>query len=97
MGSEGHNPSSIMAWRLPPLLGLVGSEDSDWRPLWQMEDWPPGVSSLGTLAQEFSGTELSVTDSGRVPGGVRLSCLWVREWLSPGLQSQSPLKVTGVA
>lgn len=37
-----------------------------------------------------------MTDSGRVPGGVGLSCLWVKEWLSPGLQSQSPVKVTGV-
>ena len=40
MGSEGDNLSSIVAQRLPPLLGLVGSEDSDWRPLWQVEDWP---------------------------------------------------------
>ena len=40
MGSEGHSPGSVMARRLPPLLGLVGSEDGDWRPLWQMEEWP---------------------------------------------------------
>lgn len=64
------------------------------RPCGRWEVGVSGVSSLGTPAQEVSGTELSVTAWlwGWVCGE-GLSCPWVGEELSPGLKTQSPVKV----